>query len=84
MIKTRVENSGYSKLAWLTDSHSHFFQLIELLVGNDDQKGPPGISDGELAAKAKATLQSCETNMKLVHILATAYGFKTRHSAPSR
>jgi len=36
MIKTRVENSGYSKLAWLTDSH--FFQLIELLVGNDDQR----------------------------------------------
>jgi hypothetical protein len=75
MIKTRVENSGYSKLAWLTDSH--FFQLIKLLVGNDDQKGIPRISDGELSAKAKATLQNYETNMKLVHILATAYGFKT-------
>ena len=34
------------------------------------------MSDGELAAKAKATLQNYETNMKLVHILATAYGFK--------
>ena len=75
MIKTRVENSGDSKLAWLTDSH--FFQLITFLVGNDRQKGIPRISDGELAAKAQATLQNYETNMKLVHILATAYGFKT-------
>jgi len=75
MIKTRVENSGYSKLAWLTDSH--FFQLIKLLVGDDDQKGIPRISDGELSAKAKATLQNYETNMRVVHILATAYGFKT-------
>jgi lysophospholipase L1-like esterase len=75
MIKTRVENSGDSKLAWLTDSH--FFQLITLLVGNDGQKGIPRISDGELAAKAQATLQNYETNMKLVHILATTYGFKT-------
>ena len=37
----------------------------------------PRISDGELAAKAQATLQNYETNMKLLHILATAYGFKT-------
>jgi len=34
------------------------------------------MSDGELAAKAKPMLQNYETNLKLVHILATAYGFK--------
>ena len=75
MIKARVENSGDSKLAWLTNSH--FFQLIRLLAGNDGQEGIPTMSDGELAAKAQDTLQNYEANMKLVHILATTYGFKT-------
>ena len=75
MIKTRVENVPDSKLVLL--NNSHLFQLIKLLLENYGQKGPPSFSDGELTNRAHATLQNYETNMRLVHLLANAYGFKT-------
>jgi lysophospholipase L1-like esterase len=75
MIKTRFENGADSKLGLL--NNSHFFQLIRLLQQNYAQTGIPRISDAELAARAQATLQNYETNLRLVHMLASAYGFKT-------
>jgi lysophospholipase L1-like esterase len=75
MIKTRVENGAGSDLALL--NNSHVFQLIKLLLEDNSGKAIPKMSDAELAAKAQATLQNYETNLRLVHLLASAYGFKT-------
>ena len=75
MIKTRFENGPDSKLVLL--NNSHLFQLIRLLLENYGQKGLPSFSDAELTTKAKATLQNYETNLRFVHLLETAYGFKT-------
>ena len=75
MIKTRFENGADSKLGMF--NNSHIVQLISLLLQNYGQKGIPRTSDREVAARAQATLQNYETNMRLVHILESAYGFKT-------
>jgi lysophospholipase L1-like esterase len=75
MIKNRVEMGPGSKLVLLNSSH--LFQLIKLLLENYSQKGLPTFSDAELTAKAQATLQNYETNLRFVHLLASAYGFKT-------
>jgi len=75
MIKTRVENGAGSKLGLLNNSHS--FQLIKWLLENYGQKGLPSSSDRELTTRAQATLQNYETNLRLVCMLASAYGFKT-------
>jgi hypothetical protein len=75
MIKTRVENGADSKLGLLNNSHS--FQLIKWLLENYGQKGLPSSSDRELTTRAQATLQNYETNLRLVCMLASAYGFKT-------
>lgn len=51
-------------------------QVVELLreiFGSDDDVT---VSDEELAARAHATLENYEANLKLVEILAKAYGFK--------
>jgi hypothetical protein len=47
------------------------------LLENYRQKRLPAFSDGELTAKAQATLENYETNLRFVHLLANAYGFKT-------
>ena len=75
MIKNRVEMGPDSKLVLLNSSH--LFQLIKLLLENHSQKGLPTFSDAELTAKAQATLENYETNLRFVHLLASAYGFKT-------
>ena len=75
MIKNRVEMGPDSKLVLLNSSH--LFQLIKLLLENYSQKGLPTFSDAELTAKAQATLENYETNLRFVHLLASAYGFKT-------
>jgi len=75
MIKNRVEMGPDSKLVLLNSSH--LFQLIKLLLENYSQKGLPTFSDAELTAKAQATLQNYETNLRFVQLLASAYGFKT-------
>jgi lysophospholipase L1-like esterase len=75
MIRTRVESGAGRDLALL--NHVHVFQLIKLLLENNSENAIPKISDAELTAKAQATLQNYETNLRLVHILASAYGFKT-------
>ena len=75
MIKTRVENGADSKQVLL--NYSHLFQLTRVLLESYGQNGIPRISDGELAARAQATLKNYEANLRLVHILASAYGFKT-------
>src|SRR5580692_3665701 len=75
MIKTRIENGAGSKLGLLNNSHS--FQLIKWLLENYGQKGLPSSSDRELTTRAQATLQNYETNLRLVCMLASAYGFKT-------
>lgn len=75
MIKTRVEGDADGTLVLL--NHSHVFQLARLLLENYSQKRIPRYSDSELAAKAESTLQNYEANLSLVHILASAYGFKS-------
>jgi hypothetical protein len=55
----------------------HSFQLIKWLLENYGQKGLPSSSDRELTTRAQATLQNYETNLRLVCMLASAYGFKT-------
>jgi lysophospholipase L1-like esterase len=75
MIKTRLENGADSKLVLL--NNSHLFQLIKLLLENYGQKGFPSFSDAELTTRAQATLQNYETNLRFVHLLESAYGFKT-------
>jgi lysophospholipase L1-like esterase len=75
MIKNRVEMGPDSKLVLLNSSH--LFQLIKLLLENYSQKGLPTFSDAELTAKAQTTLENYETNLRFVHLLASAYGFKT-------
>jgi lysophospholipase L1-like esterase len=75
MIKTRFENGADSKQVLL--NNSHLFQLIKVLLENYGQKGFPSFSDAELTTRAQATLQNYETNLRLVHLLESAYGFKT-------
>jgi lysophospholipase L1-like esterase len=75
MIKNRVGMGPGSKLVLLNSSH--LFQLIKLLLENYGQNGLPTFSDAELTAKAQATLENYETNLRFVHLLASAYGFKT-------
>jgi lysophospholipase L1-like esterase len=75
MIKARVENGADSKLGLL--NKSHLFQLVRLLLENYGENGIPRISDGELAARAQASVENYQVNLRLVNILAGAYGFKT-------
>ena len=75
MIKNRVEMAPDSKLVVLNSSH--VFQFIKSLLENYRQKRLPAFSDGELTAKAQATLENYETNLRFMHLLANAYGFKT-------
>jgi lysophospholipase L1-like esterase len=74
MIKAKFENPGTSKLGCLNLSYSS--QLIRLLMENYGRRDHAAISDGELAAKAQATLQNYEANLKVAQILAQGYGFK--------
>jgi len=75
LIRSKVEDPGPSRLSCLRLLYSA--QLIRLLTEKYGQEDRATISDGELAARAQATLQNYEANLKLVQLLASEYGFKT-------
>ncbi|HEY6339376.1 MAG TPA: hypothetical protein VIW68_12860 [Candidatus Sulfotelmatobacter sp.] len=74
LIKTKFEKPAASKLDCLNLSYSS--KLIRLMM-SPTQDNQQTMSDGDLAARAEATLLNYEANLKLVQILAKAYGFHT-------
>lgn len=75
LIQSKFENPGPSRLSCLRLLYSA--QLIGLLTQKYGPEGRAAISDEDLAAKARATLQNYEWNLKLVQLLASEYGFQT-------
>jgi lysophospholipase L1-like esterase len=75
LIRSKFENPGPSRLSCLRLLYSA--QLIGLLKEKYAPEDRATISDGELAARAQATLQNYEANLKFVQLLASEYGFKT-------
>jgi lysophospholipase L1-like esterase len=75
MIKAKFESPGPSKLNCLRLLYSS--QLISALRETHGPEDDVTISDEDLAARAQATLQNYEANLKLVRILAREYGFET-------
>jgi lysophospholipase L1-like esterase len=74
MIRTRVESGkGIDSVL----NKSHFFQLVRLILENNRSQAFEKIPPSELAARARATLNNYEANLKLVQILAKAYRIKT-------
>jgi len=73
-IEGRLEDRLETKLGFLKDSYT--WSLARLLVARFGPGSVAKLSDAELAAKARATLDNYEANLRLVEALAPAYGFK--------
>lgn len=74
MIKARFESPAATRLGCLKLLYSA--QLVKVLMEIFRPEDGTEISDGELTVRAQATLQNYEANLRLVQILARAYGFK--------
>lgn len=74
-IKTKFEDPETSRLSFLKLTYT--VQLISELKQNDSLDQYPTFSNAELAAKAHATLENYESNLKIVRMFAREYGFKT-------
>ena len=74
-IKAQFEKPAVSRLDCLNLTYSA--RLVKLLMENHRSQNHAEVSDGELARRAQATLQNYQANLKLVQIMAKAYGFKT-------
>ena len=74
-IRAKFENPETSRLSFLKLTYA--VQLITQLKQNDTLDQYPTFSNGELAAKAQATLENYESNLRIVRMFAKEYGFKT-------
>lgn len=73
-IRSRFENTIVSRLSFL--KRSSLWTLAELLLPRVGRRATPTLSDSEVAARAQAVLDNYEENLRLVRVLAAAYGFK--------
>ncbi len=74
LIRSKFESSGPTRLSCLRLLYSA--QLVSLLRERAASQNQATISDAELAARAQATLQNYEANLKFVQLLANEYRFK--------
>jgi lysophospholipase L1-like esterase len=72
-IQAKFQNSFESELTFVKNSYS--LQLVRLVL-KQFRRGPTKLNNRELFAKAQATIVNYEANLRLVRILAVAYGFK--------
>jgi lysophospholipase L1-like esterase len=73
-IQARLEDRFQTKLSFLKASYA--WSLARLLVARFLPERVPQSSDAGLAVKATATLDNYEANLRLVQVLAPAYGFR--------
>jgi lysophospholipase L1-like esterase len=74
LIRSKFEAPSQTRLTFLRQLYSA--QLIGLLMERSATQNQATISDGELAARALATVENYEANLNLVQLLANQYRFK--------
>lgn len=73
-IKAKFEGRSTQGLAVLKMSYT--LRLIRLLMGGDESGAHAAIPDKDLASRAQATLRNYQENLKIIRMLASAYGFR--------